>query len=137
VPRALRVLPIPRAPRRSLFQRWIRASAAPPFIAASLVVSVCLTVPTVHVHGSPCRRTNTEVGIQSLRGATIMFLAEHPEGGCPSVPDLVRGGYIDESKSKTTSEPWSYPMSIHCKGTRVTVTSAGPDGLFGTDDDID
>jgi len=89
-------------------------------------------VPRVGQIG-PARRTSWTV--QAVRGATTMWLAEKPARGCPTVADLVGGGYLDGDKS--TTDAWGRPMATDCKGTRVTVTSAGADGLFGTDDDID
>ena len=82
----------------------------------------------------PSRIKNTEIGVQALRVATTMYLAENPNGACPCVHDLLAGGYLDEDKS--TTDAWDNPFTIACEGTRVTVTLAGHDGHFGTEDDI-
>lgn len=75
------------------------------------------------------------MGIYSVRGATTMYLAENPNAACPTVNELLAGGYLDEDES--VNDPWDNPMLITCEGTQVTVTSAGPDQQFGTEDDIE
>jgi len=80
------------------------------------------------------RIKDTEIGVQAVRGATTMFLAENPAGGCPNIDDLIEGAYLDEDKS--TTDAWEGEFDIECAGTRITVTSAGPDKQFGTEDDI-
>lgn len=76
----------------------------------------------------------TRIGVQAVRGATTMYLAEHRKSPCPSTKALIAGGYLDEDKS--TRDFWGGEFRIECAGTRITVTSAGPDQTFGTEDDI-
>ncbi|MAQ18089.1 MAG: hypothetical protein CMN30_25240 [Sandaracinus sp.] len=83
----------------------------------------------------PCRLDTGFTQAQALRSATTMFVAEHPDAGCPCTHQLVDGGFIDADKSLL--DPWGHPFTIECDGTRVRIVSAGADGLFGTRDDID
>ena len=99
--------------------------------ALGCLLLAAVTLPTL---GGPNRLRDTEMAVQAVRGATTMYLAENPDGGCPSLRDLIAGGYLDEDNSTTDS--WDNPFTIACEGVRVTVTSAGHDGQFGTDDDI-
>jgi hypothetical protein len=50
------------------------------------------------------------------------------------VDQLVEDKVLDKSKART--DAWDHEFQIECDGTEVTVTSAGPDGEFGNDDDI-
>lgn len=77
---------------------------------------------------------DTESGVAAVRGAAEMYLADSPSNGCPSVADLVQGGFLN--RSSRTTDAWDHEFSISCAGTDVTVTSAGPDGQMNTEDDI-
>lgn len=67
-----------------------------------------------------------------------VWVADHPEGGCPSVNDLVVLRAIDPAS--TITDPWQRPYLVACTnhdGLEVEgVFSAGPDRQFGTNDDI-
>ncbi len=138
------IVPVPRAPRRGFWLRLRRLLGLPfrywPYtltLALLSVGGVLFATTTCWWPGKFCcggsRIPDSETRAQALRSATTMYLAENPHG-CPSVADLVAGGYLDTDKS--TTDVWENPFHIECKGTRITVTSAGPDQLFGTDDDI-
>ena len=83
----------------------------------------------------PDRVASTETRAQQVRSAVTMYLAENPEGPCPGTADLVEGGFLDEDKAP--EDVWGGELRITCEGTRLKVSSAGPDGVFGTGDDID
>jgi general secretion pathway protein G len=53
---------------------------------------------------------------------------------CPTPAGLAQEGRIDEDSS--TEDPWGNPYEIECEPGRVTVSSAGPDGQMGSEDDI-
>lgn len=75
----------------------------------------------------------TKTDAQSLRSAVTLYVADKPRG-CPTVEDLVNGRYLDAAKR--TADAWEMPFNIACEGGDIIVTSAGPDGQFGTEDDI-
>lgn len=141
------IVPIPRAPRRELrlrvrrvlslpFRHWryTLALALVAFVGLSFALATCLW-PFEDQCFRPSRIKQSEIHVQALGGATMMYLAEHPGARCPNVPELVAGGYLDQDKRLT--DEWDNPMLITCEGTEVTVTSAGPDQQFGTEDDIE
>lgn len=80
------------------------------------------------------RIDSTRTDAQAIRSAVIMFLGENPGGGCPSMEDLLEGGYIDRSKRST--DAWDNDFNLECSGDEVIVISAGPDGQMGTEDDV-
>jgi len=135
--RPIRVLPIPRAPRPRRFRRllslpvrywqWTLWGAVGLLGLAAVAVAL---LPQLE----PSRIKDTEIGVQAVRGATTMFLAEHRKSLCPSLKSLIAGGFLDEDKS--TTDHWGGEFRIECSGTRITVTSAGPDQTFDTADDI-
>jgi general secretion pathway protein G len=55
-------------------------------------------------------------------------------GECPRRSMLVDDGILDEASH--TSDPWKTPYRIICKEERISVSSAGPDRKFDSQDDI-
>jgi len=80
------------------------------------------------------REDSTRTDSQAIRSAVTLWLGENPAGDCPSVDDLLEGGYLDRGKRST--DAWDNPFNIACDGDEVTVTSSGADGQMGTEDDI-
>jgi eukaryotic-like serine/threonine-protein kinase len=69
-----------------------------------------------------------------IRDALLAFLrwsSEHPDAtACPPLEDVARSG---------TQDPWGHPMRLTCTDQPpdqlVGIVSAGPDGVFGNQDD--
>ena len=80
------------------------------------------------------REESTRTDAQAIRSAVTMYLGENPAGECPSMDDLVEGGYID--RSKRTTDAWDNDFVIQCEGDNIVVASSGSDGQMGTEDDI-
>jgi hypothetical protein len=55
-------------------------------------------------------------------------------GECPTVDALVSAEVIDEASANV--DVWGSPWLITCDGTKVRVTSSGPDRAPDTADDI-
>jgi hypothetical protein len=53
---------------------------------------------------------------------------------CPSVERLVAEHFLDASAPRT--DQWGAPLVVRCEGAETIVTSPGPDGVTGTNDDI-
>ena len=70
---------------------------------------------------------------QVVRSGVIMYASDNGQG-CPTVDDLVEGRYLDASKRAV--DPWQNPFIINCESGDITVSSAGPDGQAGTEDDV-
>ena len=69
----------------------------------------------------------------TIQAAAQMWIAESP-GKCPSMQQLRDDGQLD--KSKSMKDPWDHDYAIECNTNEVLVSSAGPDGQTGTEDDI-
>jgi len=79
------------------------------------------------------RIKTTQTDAQAMRSAVTLYRADNPRG-CPTVDDLMAGQYLDATKRKT--DAWDLDFQIKCEGSDVAVISAGSDGQFGTEDDI-
>jgi general secretion pathway protein G len=72
-------------------------------------------------------------GVQTVRTAVQLYIATN-NAECATMEQLIEDKAID--KAKATNDPWDHAYKIECEGTEITVTSAGPDGEFETEDDI-
>lgn len=84
----------------------------------------------------PCncapREDTTYTATQTIKGAAELYVARSDE--CPIVDDLVDRGLLNGDQQLT--DDWDHPFRIKCGPNRVYVSSAGPDGVHGTCDDI-
>lgn len=80
------------------------------------------------------RIKSTETDVKTIRGNAELWKAQNVGKKCPTIQDLIDDGI--QSKGKTT-DAWENDYEIECEGNDVFVVSAGPDGEFGTDDDIE
>lgn len=76
---------------------------------------------------------NTEQAVGLVREAVRLYENDHP-GQCPTVQQLQSEGFLDRTKS--ANDAWGHAFSITCDGENISVSSPGPDGRQGTDDDI-
>jgi general secretion pathway protein G len=78
------------------------------------------------------RQTLTDA--QAVKAAVLLYMTDN--NGCPSTStELQEEGYLDRSKRAT--DAWDNDFQIECEGDDIYVVSAGPDGQFGSEDDID
>lgn len=80
------------------------------------------------------RIRSTRADAQQIRAAVTMYLSGNPGASCPSVEELVQDGDLDSSKR--TADAWEHDFQIECDGPNISVVSAGPDGQFGSEDDV-
>lgn len=80
------------------------------------------------------RIKSTRTDAQSIRSAVTMYLADNPGGSCPGIDDLIEDGTLDSSKR--TKDAWEHDFQIECDGMNTNVVSSGPDGQFGSEDDV-
>lgn len=78
--------------------------------------------------------TQTRTDAQTIRGAAERYLLTNTNSDCPSVDNLIETGEI--SRQSRTKDAWEHDFRISCDGSEITVTSGGPDGQIGGDDDI-
>ena len=78
--------------------------------------------------------TQARTDAQTIRGAAERFLLTNTNADCPTVENLIEAAEI--SRQARTKDPWDHDFRIECQGTEIIVTSGGPDGSFGGEDDI-
>ena len=72
------------------------------------------------------------VRVSEVRQALMTYQIERSR--CPTTSDdLIAGGYID---ARRFVDPWRKWIAFSCSEEDTTVRSAGPDGVFGTPDDV-
>ncbi|MCC7541368.1 MAG: type II secretion system protein GspG [Deltaproteobacteria bacterium] len=79
------------------------------------------------------RIKDTRTNIQAVRSAVTLWQQDHANE-CPTVEQLTQSGELD--RSKRTTDAWDNPFQITCEGDEIVVSSRGPDGQEGTEDDI-
>jgi hypothetical protein len=114
-------------------RRWRRVLVTVSVLAGSgllcLLGAAFLAVPC---NCGPSRADTARTTVRTLKGAASLYLAR--SGECPTMDDLVERGILDDDQA--TTDPWDRPFRIECRKGRVGVSSAGPDELHGTCDDI-
>ena len=131
--------PIRSRARRRMWANRPRRRAGMTLIEIMIVVIIMALIATaVGVAVLPrlkqARIDSSHTDAQSVRGTAVMFIMENPGSDCPSIEDLLEGGYVD--RGRRTTDAWDRAFVIECEGEDVTVISAGPDGEMGTEDDI-
>lgn len=79
------------------------------------------------------RIKSTRADAQGLRSAITLYIADNPRS-CPTIDELIEQRYLDSSRR--TTDGWDVDFQIACEDGDIIVISAGPDGQFGTEDDI-
>ena len=78
--------------------------------------------------------SQTESAVATVRSAVQLYMATNNATECPTMQQLLDDKSID--KATKTKDSWESDFRIECEGTEVTVTSAGPDKEFETEDDL-
>jgi general secretion pathway protein G len=115
-----------------------RARAGMTLIEIMIVVVIMALVATgvsmaVIPQLNKAKIKNAKAAVQTVRSAVGVYIATN-NAECATVPQLLEDKVLD--KSTSSKDPWEHEFKIECDGTEITVTSAGPDGEFGTQDDI-
>ncbi|MCU0673864.1 MAG: type II secretion system protein GspG [Myxococcota bacterium] len=77
------------------------------------------------------KRARTDAS--SLSAAALRFRLDHAR--CPtSTDELVEAGYLQ--RHGRSADPWDGDFVHECEADDVIAVSAGPDGVFGTEDDV-
>jgi len=80
------------------------------------------------------RVKQTSTDAKTIASAAEMFMAES-SGECPTVAQLIEQKILSDKLN--TKDAWDNEFQIECDGDGPVVRSAGPDGQFGTEDDIE
>lgn len=62
--------------------------------------------------------------------------ADHPKQKCPASLDEVAKYFGDDPGLPLLTDPWGHPLVMKCDDAGFAVSSVGPDGKAGTDDDV-
>jgi general secretion pathway protein G len=74
----------------------------------------------------------TSSDAKAISSAAQLYMTEHDN--CPTMDQLLGEKILD--KNKNTKDGWNNEFNIECDEDGVTVSSSGPDGQMGTEDDI-
>jgi hypothetical protein len=89
-------------------------------------------IMTVTAHTSGDRVRPAELRVFAIVEALNMY--QIVNDSCPTTrDDLIAGGYLSAS---SLVDPWGRSIAYWCTDEDNGATSAGPDGLFGTSDDV-
>lgn len=80
------------------------------------------------------KETTARTNVAAIREAVGMWFIGQRSRDCPTVAMLVEQGVL--SSQLDSRDPWDNDFEIICDGPEPEVHSAGPDGSFGTEDDI-
>jgi len=80
----------------------------------------------------PAREVQTIYDARVTATAVDVYTSENQ--GCPTVRDLVEAGIF--ARERRLTDAWDHDFRIVCEKPEVLVQSAGPDGRFGTPDDV-
>jgi len=91
-----------------------------------------MIVGTSHCHGyGGGKVTPTIHRVRAIESALDRYWLDHDR--CPLTTDLIADGYLSE---RDLVDPWGRSIAYVCSEDDSSATSAGPDGVFGTEDDI-
>ena len=99
----------------------------------ALVALSAVTAAIVARAGTVDPKAVSDEAGRRVLAAVEAWQSEKPEG-CPTLTGLADSGYLQSDAR--TDDAWGTRFRIVCVGTAATVRSAGPDGRFGTQDDV-
>ncbi len=106
-------------------------------VVAILGILAAMAVVNIAGKTDEAKITACTTSVKTIRDAAILY--QTSKGKFPkSMDDLTTENsegvsYIDESAAR---DAWDNDYKFETKGKKFVVISAGPDGQFGTDDDI-
>jgi hypothetical protein len=77
---------------------------------------------------------SVETSARTIRAAAQNWQATTNSEACPTVAQLITEKHLDSTSNML--DAWGHPFRLKCTDGEVFVGSAGPDGTFGTRDDI-
>lgn len=125
-------------PARLRARRRLRRTEGMTLVEIMIVVIIMALIATavgvaVVPQWKKSQRRQAVSDAQAVSAAVLLYMAD--SNRCPaSSQELQNEGYLDRSKRAT--DPWDNEFQITCEGDDIYVVSAGPDGQFGTEDDI-
>lgn len=103
-----------------------------------LVAAVAVAGPTIlltrPVCGCVASTHQARNDAQTLKLVAEKWRGDHGPSWCPTLEGLVHDHEI--SRHSRLDDPWGHRYELRCEGDDTRAASAGPDGRFGTPDDI-
>lgn len=126
--------------RRALRRRSRKRSAEGMTLVEIMIVVIimALIATAVGVAVMPqlqkTKITQARTDAQTVAAAATSYMITNVSADCPTVEELVQSHEL--SGNTRSKDPWETDFQINCESAEPTVTSAGPDQQFGTEDDI-
>jgi len=103
------------------------------------ILGILATMAVINIAGKTddAKITTCNASVKTIRDAAVLY--QTAKGKFPkSIDDLIAEdsqgrSYLSEDSRE---DPWNNEYKFETKGVKFIVISAGPDGDFGTDDDI-
>lgn len=110
-------------------------------VVAILGILGAVAVTNVTGHIESTRKTAAKTAVDNIKGAVTTYMLNKKKATPPSDLKVLIEANGDEEPALDGGEgalmdPWDLEYKIDVKGKRFVILSAGPDGEFGTEDDI-
>ncbi len=110
-------------------------------VVAILGILGAIGMQGVNKHIETTRKTAAKTGVDTIRGAITNYMIDKKKSSPPASMNVLIEADGDEEPFLSGGEgalvdPWDNEYKLEVKGKKFVVISAGPDGSFGTDDDI-
>lgn len=108
-------------------------------VVAILGILGTIAIQNVKAHIDKANETAARASVQTVSEAVTSYYIKNKKMPS-SLAQLTEGSDDDppilEGGDKAINDPWDNELKYEQKGKRFVVISAGPDGEFGTEDDI-
>ena len=110
-------------------------------VVAILGILGAVAVTNVTGHIESTRKTAAKTAVDNIKGAVTTWMLSKKKSTPPSDLKVLVDATGDEEPALDGGEgalvdPWDSDYKIEVKGKRFVIISAGPDGEFGTEDDV-
>lgn len=76
----------------------------------------------------------TQQAVVQVQAAAIAWQIDHGDQQCPNMKQIIGGKYLPSQTRM--ADAWGQALRITCHQLTIGVKSAGPDGIWGTADDV-
>lgn len=110
-------------------------------VVAILGILGAIGMQGVTGHIEKTRKTAAKTGVDTIRDAITNYMIDKKKGTPPNdlkvlIDDSGEDVAFLEGGEGALYDPWDNEYKLEVKGKKFVVISAGPDGQFGTEDDI-